>query len=101
MNDTLYIEVTTQELCEKINISISTITDLIEHGIVEPVGPSPDKWLFDPALVSLTRRATRLHRDLGIDWNGVALILELLEERDSLKAENAMLQRRLDRFLAD
>lgn len=101
MTNSLTIHITTQELCEHMNISAEVICEIVEHGIVTPEGQSPNDWQFAPALVSITRRATRLHRDLGIDWSGVALILDLLEERDNLKSENAMLRQRLARFLTD
>jgi chaperone modulatory protein CbpM len=52
-------------------------------------------------MISTARRAMRLQRDLQLEWSAVALVLELLEDRDRLRVENAMLQRRLQRFLND
>jgi len=45
-------------------------------------------------------RATRLRRDLEINWEGVALALELLDEVQALRRENHALLRRLKRFEA-
>ncbi len=47
----------------------------------------------------IVTRAARLHRDLAMDWSGVALALELSEENRRLRRENAALRRRLERFL--
>jgi chaperone modulatory protein CbpM len=94
----MLIQITTQELCQRVDLNIDTLVEIVEHGIVEPEGEQPEHWMFSVDYVCTIRRANRLHRDLGIDWAGVALVLDLLEERDRLRRENQMLQRRLQRF---
>ncbi|MEX1034231.1 MAG: chaperone modulator CbpM [Cellvibrionaceae bacterium] len=94
----MLVHITTQELCQRIDLSEETLEEIVEHGIVEPRGEKPEEWTFDIDYVWVVRRAARLHRDLGIDWAGIALVLELLNERERLVEENRMLQRRLRRF---
>jgi chaperone modulatory protein CbpM len=77
------------------------VLEIVEHGIIIPDGETPEDWLFDLQMISTARRAMRLQRDLQLEWSAVALVLELLEDRDRLRVENAMLQRRLQRFLND
>jgi len=36
-----------------------------------------------------------------MEWDGVALALELLDELENVRAENRMLKQRLGRFLLD
>lgn len=98
MTSSLYIEVTTRELCEEMHLSRQTLIELVEYGIVEPQGGDPDSWRFDPHWVCVTRRAVRLHRDLGIDWPGVAVIVDLIAQRERLRHENNQLRQRLQRF---
>jgi len=74
------------------------VVDIVEVGIIEPMQHGDD-WHFDEQVVLLVTRASRLHQDLGIDWNGVALALQLLEEVESLRRENQRLRQRLERFL--
>ena len=50
--------------------------------------------------MNIASKATRIHRDLAIDWADIALVLKLLGEVEVLRAENAMLKQRLSRFLA-
>jgi len=38
---------------------------------------------------------------LELEWEGVALALNLLDELEHLRAENRMLRQRLGRFLAE
>ena len=89
---------TLTELSHRAALPVATVTEIVELGIIEPLHREPD-WSFDERVVVVLTRATRLHQDLGIDWNGVALALELLEEVKSLRTENAMLRQRLARFL--
>ncbi|RZI70989.1 MAG: chaperone modulatory protein CbpM, partial [Rubrivivax sp.] len=44
------------------------------------------------------KRAVKLHQELELEWEGVALALELLEEVQHLRSENTMLRQRLGRF---
>jgi len=90
-----------EELCYATEMSSQTVIDIIDHGIVEPVGSDPDSWRFSMQMVSISKKAYRLHRDLEIDWSGIALAISLLEELDQLRDENRHLRKRLERFLGD
>jgi chaperone modulatory protein CbpM len=96
---TIHISLT--ELCQYTDSSTETILEFVEHGIVEPQGDSQDKWVFSVETVHLTRCAQRLHRDLGVNWAGVALALELMSQREILQQENQSLRNRLRRFLVE
>lgn len=89
------------DACHALELASAQVLEIVEHGIIIPVGETPDEWLFDLQMISTARRAMRLQRDLQLEWSAVALVLELIEDRDRLRAENAMLQRRLQRFLND
>ncbi len=89
------------DACHALELAAAQVLEIVEHGIIIPVGEMPDEWLFDLQMISTARRAMRLQRDLQLEWSAVALVLELIEERDRLRAENALLQRRLQRFLND
>jgi MerR HTH family regulatory protein len=39
-------------------------------------------------MISLTQKAVRLHRDLDIEWSGIALAIGLIEELEQLRDEN-------------
>lgn len=75
-----------QELCDACGITPDAIYELIEYEIVSPEGVSPDEWVFNMAQLQRAKTALRLQRDLEVNLAGIALILDLLEELDDLRA---------------
>ncbi len=86
------------EFCQSAELPQTVLMEIVEHGIVEPRGPTPEQWLFDASALSIVKRAFRLQAELQLEWAGVALALQLLAELEQLRAENSYLLRRLNRF---
>jgi chaperone modulatory protein CbpM len=95
------LQISFQDLCEVTELPSATVIEIVEQGIIEPVGEGPDGWFFSTQMIVVTKKAQRLHRDLGIDWSGIGLALTLLDEMEQLRAENECLQRQLEKFLTD
>jgi chaperone modulatory protein CbpM len=57
-----------------------------------------EQWRFSVENLHQVKKATRIQRDLALDWSGIALILQLLDERDQLDHEVHMLKQQLSRF---
>jgi chaperone modulatory protein CbpM len=92
---------TSQELCSSSDISEAVLYELVEHDIAIPVaGEHVTEWQFTVSTVSLVKKAARIQHDLSLDWAAIPLVLQLLEERDELIAENRMLRQHLNRFKA-
>lgn len=96
-----YIELSLEELSQELGLSKGLCIELVEHGVVQPLGEQPAEWAFDLQMLGLLRRAMRLHRDLGLEWSDVAFVIQLLDERDRLRTENQRLRQQLARFLED
>lgn len=62
------------------------IIELVEEGVLAPVGSGPVGWRFTGVHMRRAAVALRLQRDLGINLAGVALALQLLDEIDELRA---------------
>lgn len=99
MATTLIVQLTLEECSQLIDLPTDSLIEIVEYGIVEPGGPSPRDWRFDAAALSRLRRARRLQRELELDWQAVAVALDLLGEVERLRAENNHLKRRLRRFM--
>ena len=89
-------ELSLNELCRACSSSADWIIELVEEGILEPVGYQQiqwqqTQWRFSAESLQRARTAMRLQHDLGINLAGIAVVLDLLEEIDNLQA-------RLSRF---
>jgi hypothetical protein len=81
------VRLTREELAAAIGISPARLTRLIRLGIVESVAPAPKEFTAVTAL--RLRRMLRLHLDLGVNWIGASIIVDLLEQLDRVGAEVA------------
>ncbi|MDD2774743.1 MAG: chaperone modulator CbpM [Gallionella sp.] len=78
-------QLTLADLCRACSIHADEIIALVEVGVLEPQGREPEQWVFIGDSLHRARKALRLQRDLGIDFAGAALVLELLDEIASLR----------------
>ena len=76
------------ELCNLCGITAETAQDMINEGLLSPLGTSPRNWHFSSIEVCRVQTAVRLQRDLRINLPGCALILDLLEELEELRQAN-------------
>lgn len=74
------LELSLADLCRALSVSAESIVELVDEGLVEPLGKTPVHWRFRGISVRRARRALRLQRDLGVNLAGAALALDLLEE---------------------
>lgn len=77
---------TLEELSHAANVTSEFINELIEYGVIEPQGDSPN-WQFDANHLRRIRKALHLQRDLEINFAGIALVLELMEEMEYMRAQ--------------
>ncbi|MFT5786030.1 MAG: chaperone modulatory protein CbpM [Ascidiaceihabitans sp.] len=72
------------ELCRFCQADEAWIIELVQHGVLEPNGTNYETWHFQGRNIVRAKKAHRLNHDLGINVAGVAMVLELLDERDAL-----------------
>lgn len=80
-------EITVTELCEVCSVEHTLIEQLIDEGVLDPVGGQPDEPLFHYISVRRIRTVVRLQQDLGVNLAGAALALELLERIEGLRRQ--------------
>jgi chaperone modulatory protein CbpM len=101
MSTPLIVQLDMAEFCEATDLSDVYVIEIVEHGILEPQGTVPQDWRFSDYELVLAKRAAKLRRDLELEWEGVALAMDLLEEVQQLRAENRMLRQRLGRLVVE
>ena len=80
------VEMTLAQLCQACELSEAQIIELVEQGVIDPLGPEPAEWRFVSVSLRRVRITRNLQRDLGVNAPGAALALELLEEIEELRA---------------
>ncbi len=78
---------TVDELCLACNVDPNWISGLVEHGVIEPIGQAGADWQFTSLAILRIAKAKRLERDLNLNPPGVAIVLDLLDEIDDLRAQ--------------
>jgi chaperone modulatory protein CbpM len=78
---------TVDDLCLACNVDAKWITELVEHGVIEPIRPIGTDWCFTSITIVRVAKAKRLERDLNLNPPSLAVVLELLDEIDDLRAQ--------------
>lgn len=89
---------TLAELCRYSASPAEHILTLIEHGIIEPhtlTSSSSSRWQFAGTSLVRVQTVKRLQCDLGVNLEGAALALELLDEVKTLRQQLAALRHQL------
>jgi chaperone modulatory protein CbpM len=79
-------EVTIEEVTRFCSVRREKIIELVMEGIIEPEGRSEDEWRFSGRALSRASKAIRLESDLDVNLPAVAIILDLLDQIDELRA---------------
>ncbi len=85
------VELTLADLCRACRVPADRVIEIVEEGIVEPLGGDPAHWRFHGVSLRRVGCVLRLERDLGVNTAGAALALQLLDEIETLRT-------RLQRF---
>ncbi len=78
-------ELSLKELSWACSSSTEWIIELVDEGVLEPIGHEQTHWRFSGTSLPKARTATRLQTDLKINLAGVALALDLMEEIETMR----------------
>jgi chaperone modulatory protein CbpM len=82
-----HVSFTLSGLCQACGARADEVHALVGEGLLQPTGQGPEDWRFAGDALPQARRALRLARDLELGMPGVALVMDLLAEIDSLRAQ--------------
>ncbi|HTS55882.1 MAG TPA: chaperone modulator CbpM [Burkholderiales bacterium] len=95
---TEHLEVALEELAQASGLLPDEIVELVEYGVLQPVGGNSiegggiSAWRFSARAIVLGRRASRLKADFDLNVSGLALVLTYLERIEEMEAELARLR---------
>lgn len=77
-----------EEVCTRLGIGEDMLEVCLQWEIIQPPEPDPEGTvLFPEDAIDRLSRGLRLHRDLGINWPGVSVALELLDRIEELEQQ--------------
>ena len=83
-------ELTLEDLCRACAVQTDIIIELVNEGVMEnppaQLEAAPEHWRFTGVHLYRAKIAMRLHRDLGVNFAGAALALQLMDEVDRLRS---------------
>jgi DNA-binding transcriptional MerR regulator len=82
-------------LALRAGIHPAQVRQFVDFGLVQTIGRQDTVLLFEASIVPRLRAINRLRRDLGINLEGVAVVLDLLEKLRALQRENELLRWKL------
>jgi len=83
---------TLSEMSHACRVHAEWIIELVDEGILEPVGYDARHWLFSGPSLSRARTVMHLQHDLGVNLAGAALVLDLMDEIKQMRAHLNMLE---------
>jgi chaperone modulatory protein CbpM len=75
------------ELSRVCGVEMTLLESLVQEGVLTPLGDSPAQWRFEGSVLPRARTAARLVKDLELSAPGAALVLDLCDEIEALKAQ--------------
>lgn len=81
-------ELTLVEVSRACAVTSEFVVELVEEGVINPLeGREPGGWRFADSQLRHVSVAARLQHDLGVNLAGAALVLQLLDELETLRAQ--------------
>lgn len=78
-------EVTLVEVSRFCLVREDRVIAMVEEGILQPAGAGPADWRFPAASMLRARKALKLAQEFEIELPAVALVLDLLDEIETLR----------------
>ena len=81
------VQFTLVELCRVCAADAEQVIALVDEGVLTPSGAAAHEWRFGGTTLQRARAALRLTRDLDLNAAGTALVLDLLDQIEALRAQ--------------
>ena len=78
-----------EAVADAVGTRTTLVARLVKLGVLEPIGDDLNEPLLQTRSVIRLRRMARLRRDLGVNFAGAAVILDLVDRIEELKKEVA------------
>ena len=80
------------EVSRSSRLKAERLIEMSADCVIEPVGRSHERWGCRGGCLRRLRCAQRLQEDLGVNTAGIALVLDLMDELEQLRARLGRLE---------
>lgn len=82
------------EIADLCNTHAYIINRFVCLGLVDPTGrdENSEEWIFQREVIPLVRKIIRLRNELGINYAGIGVVLDLLSRIEELEAQIRVMQ---------
>lgn len=86
---------TPEKIAETVGVRVKLVILLVEHGLLETVDDQSEETILLPhRTVVRLRKMQRLRRDLKVNFTGAGVILDMVEQMESMRHELAEMRAR-------
>lgn len=89
------------EVCTMFSIHADLVINMVDAGILVPIGAQPSHWRFSAYACIRLQKAQRMRRDLGVNLAGVAVALDLLDDLEAMRKRVQTLEAQLLHLAGD
>ena len=89
---------TFEEICSAIHAEDQVIIQFIEYHIIQPKGVSRENWQFDDTALKRARLARNFYYDFEVNFEGIALLVDMVERINTLEKELILMPHQPHRF---
>jgi chaperone modulatory protein CbpM len=82
-----------REFLEITHLAPEQVHELVHYDIIHPATNQLEQWQFDLQQLQRATRALRLQRDLEVNLAGVAILLDLLDEMENMRAQLSLMEK--------
>jgi chaperone modulatory protein CbpM len=79
-------DISLPQLCSHCQLEPEEVFELVNEGILAPVGRSNYTWRFRFTTIERVKKVRRLQRDFELNLSGTALAIHLLDKIEELEA---------------
>jgi DNA-binding transcriptional MerR regulator len=83
-----------EELARAAGVQAGTVEVFVRYRLIEPSTNAGSDQLFPTSVVDRLQRIVHLRQDLGVNFAGVAVILEMTERLERMQREVELLRQR-------
>lgn len=101
MQSKLYLN--SEEVATRCGLHPEIIDRFVCLGLIDPVGRDSENgsWLFEESVIPIVKKIVRLRNELGINYAGIGVVLDLLSRLESLEERVRILEERLSRLISE